>query len=364
MLDSAAIRTKPCSLVRQVITDWAKVKSKPFPYLQVGEHLASCPACLSWATAIAYQPADHYVRALRLRLSWVIGILGQSVLRAWSNNQDLRFDIVCAQDPESVRERITKRLTQCESYNPELKGHVSTIRELMPDLATGAPPGGLEPYPLARYFFESALQLAPQSGQRLKLLDQLGLVEYTRAVQEQQAGRKEQADRYFERAKEYYRKVMAVDVKPRPDGADATVGEQIDQVSARLSLAQVEYVQGGQSRPALERAIELCLDAQRLVREWGLEQEKLTRIQSNLLICYLRLYLDHDELRAREQARQLAEEVCARPDVARVFLKRWVVDGEDPELTQLLASPQVKDLSDYLSRQAQLVLCTETVPVR
>jgi tetratricopeptide (TPR) repeat protein len=360
VLDSPALRPKTCGLVRTLIADWTKDKSRPFPYLQVGEHLAACPTCLSWATEIAYQPTDHYVRALRLRLSWVIGILGQSVLRAWSNDQDLKFDIVCAQDPELVRDRIARRLTQCESYNPEMKGRVSTIRGLMPDLATGAPPSGLEPYPLARYFLETALQLAPQSGQRLKLLDQLGIAEYTRAVAEQRSGRSEQADRHFERAKDYYRKVMAVDVRAGSD-EDANVGEKIDQVSARLSLAQVEYVQGGQSRPALEKAIELCLEAKRLVREWDLAGEKFTRIQSNLLICYLRLFLDHGETGALERARKLAEEVCARPAVARVFLRRWVADGEDEELTGLLASPKVKELADYLSQRAEQVLPAEAV---
>jgi tetratricopeptide (TPR) repeat protein len=370
--DSPAIHPKTCSLVRELISDWAKDKGGPFPYLQVGEHLAACPTCLSWATDIAYQPTDHYVRALRLRLSWVVGILGQSVLRAWSNDQNLRFDIVCAQDPELVRERIAKRLTQCESYNPEMKGRVSTIRELMPDPATGAPPSGLEPYALASYFLESALQMAPQSGQRLKLLDQLGIAEYTRAVQEQRAGRSEQADRHFERAKEYYRKVIE---SPKSevrisksgvrgsDAADVSVGERIDQVSARLSLAQVEYVQGGQSRPALEKAIELCLDAKQLVRESGLDEEKFTRIQSNLLICYLKLYLDYGETGALEQARQLADETCARPATARVFLKRWVADGEDPELTQLLAFPPVRALSDCLSSRAKQVLRAGAVSV-
>jgi len=371
--DSAAKSTRTCSFVRKLIADWAKDKGRPFPYLEVGEHLAACPTCLSWATAIAYQPTDHYVRALRLRLSWVIGILGQSVLRAWSNDQDLKFDVVCTQDPELVRERIAKRLTQCESFNPEMKGRVSTIRELMPDLATGAPPSGLEPYALARYFLETALQLAPQSGQRLKLLDQLGIAEYTRAVQEQRSGRREQADRHFERAKGYYRKVIG---SPKSevrisksgvrvsDAADVSVGERIDQVSARLSLAQVEYVQGGQSRPALEKAIELCLDAKQLVRESGLDEKKFTRIQSNLLICYLRLFLDHGEAGALEQARQLADETCARTATARVFLKRWVVDGEDSELTQLLASPPVRQLWDYLGSRAEQVLRAEAVPAR
>jgi tetratricopeptide (TPR) repeat protein len=361
---SPAIRAKTCSLVRTLIADWSKVKGKPFPYLQVGEHLAECPTCLSWATAIAYKPTDHYVRALRLRLSWVISILGQSVLRAWSNNQDLRFDIVRAQDPETVRDRISKRLSQCESYNPEMKKQVSEIRELMPDPATGAPPGGLEPYALARYFLEAALAMAPQSEQRLKLLDQLGIAEFTRAVGEQRAGRNEQADHHFQRAKEYYQKVMAVDVRGCTDAADAKVGEKIDQVSARLSLAQVEYVQGGLSRPALQKAIELCLDAKRLVTELGLVEEEFTRILSNLLICYLRLFLDHGETGAYEQAQHLAREACARPAPARVFLKRWVVDGEDPELTQLLAAPPVKELSDYLKHEAQRVPYAGLVPVR
>jgi len=346
------------------IADWAKVKGKPFPYLAVGEHLARCPTCLSWATAIAYQPTEHYVRALRLRLSRVISIIGQSVLRAWSNNQDLRFDIVCAQDPEAVRDSVSRRLSQCESYNPEMKKQVSEIRELMPDPATGAPPGGLEPYALARYFLETALRMAPQSEQRLKLLDQLGIAEFTRAVGEQRAGRKEQADRHFRQAKEYYRKVMAADVRGSTDAADVNVGQKIDQVSARLSLAQVEYVQGGLSRPALEKAIELCLDAKRLVAELGLAEKEFTRILSNLLICYLRLFLDHGKTDAYDQARQLAKEACARPVVARVFLKRWVVDGEDPELTQLLASPRVKDISDDLKLEAQRVLRTGEIPVR
>ena len=364
MSKSAAIRSSSCSLVRTLIADWAKVKGKPFPYLKVGEHLAQCPACLSWATGIAYKPTDHYVRALRLRLSWVISILGQSVLRAWSNNQDLRFDIVCAQDPEMVRDRISRRLSQCESYNPELKEEAAKVRALMPDLATGAPPGGLEPYALARYFLETALAMAPQSEQRLKLLDQLGIAEFTQAVAEQRAGRKEQADHHFQQAKEYYQKVMAVDVRGRTDAADVKVGERIDQVSARLSLAQVEYVQGGLSQPALHKAIELCLDAKRLVTELGLVEEQFTRIPSNLLICYLRLFLDHGKTEACDQARRLAEGVCAKPAVARVFLKRWVVDGEDPELTQLLASPPVKDLSDYLKREARRVLHAGAVPAR
>ena len=361
---SPAARSQSCVLVRTLIADWAKLKGRPFPYLQVGEHLAQCPTCLSWATAIAYEPTDHYVRALRLRLSWVIGILGQSVLRAWSNNQDLRFDIVCAQDPEAVRDRIDRRLSQCESYNPELKKQVSEIRGLMPDLTSGAPPGGVEPYALARYFLETALAMAPQSAQRLKLLDQLGIVEFTQAVAEQRAGRKEQADRHFQHAREYYQRVMAVDFRGRTGAADVKSGEGIDQVSARLSLAQVEYVQGGLSQPALQKAIELCVDAKRLVTELGLVEKDFTRILSNLLICYLRLFLDHGQPEAYAQAQQLAQEVRAKPAVARVFLKRWVVSGEDSELTQLLASPRVKDLSDFLKREAQHVLHPVVMPVR
>jgi hypothetical protein len=349
-----------------LIADWAKVKDRPFPYLAVGEHLAKCPTCLAWATAIAYQPTDHYVRALRSRLSWVIGILGQSVLRAWSNNENLRFDIVCAQDSESVRGKVRRRLSQCESYNLELKQQVARIRELMPDPTTGAPPDGLEPYALARYFLETALAMAPKSEQRLKLLDQLGIVEFTRAAGAQSAGRRKEADHHFQQAKDCYRKVME---SPQSsvqgsDAADVSVGEKIDQVSARLSLAQVEYVQGGQSEPALQKAVGLCLDAKRLVTESGLAAEKFTRIPSNLLICYLRLFLDHGRTAAYDRARQLAREVCAKPAVARVFLKRWVVAGEDPELTQLLASPQAKDLSDYLKAEAQRVLHAGATAVR
>ena len=364
VLKNSAARTNSCSLVMTLIADWAKVKSKPFPYLQVGVHLAQCPSCLSWATAIAYEPTEHYVRALRSRLSWVISILGQSVLRAWSSNQDLTFDIVCAQDPETVRDRISRRLSQCENYNPELKQQVTHIREVMPDLASGAPPGGLEPYALARYFLETALAMAPQSEQRLKLLDQLGIVEFTQAVGEQRAGRKEQADHHFQQAKEYYQRVMAVDVLGRADAADAKVGERIDQVSARLSLAQVEYVQGGLSEPALRKTIDLCLDAKRLVTELGLVEKDFTRILSNLLICYLRLFLDHGKTEAYDQPRQLVKSACTKPAVARVFLRRWVVDGEDPELTQLLLSPRVNDLSDCLKLEVKRVLHAAAVPVR
>jgi hypothetical protein len=363
VLKSPAIPFKSCRAVRESIADWAKLKARPFPYLQVGRHLAECPTCLSWATAIAYKPTDHYVRALRLRLSWVISILGQSVLRAWSNNQDLRFDIVRAQDPETVRARISRRLSQCESYNPEMKRQVTELRELMPDPATGSTPGGLEPYALARYFLETALEMAPQSEQRLKLLDQLGIAEFTRAVGEQRAGRKEQADRHFQQAKECYRKVMAVEVRGGAEPVDVSVGERIDQVSARLSLAQVEYIQGGHSQPALQNAIQLCLEARRLVTELGLVEEEFTRILSNLLICYLRLFLDYGKAEAYDQAQQLTKEVCAKPAVAQVFLKRWVANGEDPELTQLLASPQVKEVSGYLEHEAQRVLHAGPVPV-
>ena len=98
-----------------------------------------------------------------------------------------------------MRDRTVRRLSQCESYNPEMKGHVSTIRELMPDLATGAPPSGLDPYPLTRYFLETALQMAPDSGQRLKLLDALGIAEFTCGVGEQRAGHSEQAERISSR---------------------------------------------------------------------------------------------------------------------------------------------------------------------
>ena len=364
MPTNPAIRSKSCVLAQTLIADWAKVKGKPFPYLAVGEHLAKCPTCLAWATAIAYKPTEHYVRALRLRLSWVISILGQSVLRAWSNNQDLRFDIVCAQDPETVRDKVSRRLSQCESFNAELKGQVFKIRELMPDLATGASPSGLEPYELARYFLEAALAMAPQSEQRLKLLDQLGIAEFTQAVGEQRAGRKEQADQHFEHAKEYYRKVMAVDVQGRTEAADVKVGKRIDQVSARLSLAQVEYVQGGHSAAALRKTVELCLDAKRLVTELDLVEEDFTRILSNLLICYLRLFLDYGKTEAYGQAQQLAREACAKPAVARVFLERWIVDGEDPELTQLLASIPVKELSEYLEFEVQRVLHAGAITAR
>jgi hypothetical protein len=363
-MESPVAGSSSCGLVRNLIADWARDKSRPFPYLAAGEHLAKCRSCLSWATGIAYQPTEHYVRALRLRLSWVIGILGQSVLRAWSNDDGLRFDTVYAQDPEAVRERIGKRLVQCENYSPELKEQVEKIRELMPDPVTGEPPEGLEPYTLARYFLETAVRLAPESGQRSKLLNQLGLAEYVRAVGEQRAGRREQADRHFGRAREYHREVMAAGVRSRPDPEDAGTGEKVDQVSARLSLAQVEYVQGEQSRPALEAAIGLCLDAKRLVGELGLAEEKFTRIQSNLMICYLRLFLEHAVVEALGQARQLAEEVCARPAVAPIFLKRWLVDKEDPELTQLLESPRVKNLSDYLKGEARRAPGAEAVALR
>ena len=157
---------------------------------------------------------------------------------------------------------------------------------------------------------------------------------------------------------------MAVDLPDRADAAAVDVGGKIDQVSARLSLAQVEYVQGGQSQLALQKAIELCLDAKRLVGELGLAEGEFTRILSNLLICHLRLFLDYGKTESYDQARQLAEEACTKPAVARVFLKRWVVDGEDPELTQLLSSPPVSDLSRYLNNKAQQVVRVEAVPAR
>jgi tetratricopeptide (TPR) repeat protein len=358
MSKKPAIRSRSCSLVRTLVADWAKVKGRPFPYLQVGEHLAECPSCLSWATAIAYKPTEHYARALHSRLSTVIGYLGQSVLRAWSNKQDLGvIDVVSVQDPATAPARVSRCLSQCESFNPELKEEAAKVRALMPDVATGVPPTRLEPYALAHYFLETALAMAPQSENRFNFLNQLGITEHTQAVGEQRAGRKGQADHHFQQAKEYYQKVMAVDVR---DCADVKVVGRIAQVWARLDLAQVEYVQGGHSQPALQKAIELCLEAKQLVAGLGLDEKEFTLVLSNLLICYLRLFLDHDKIEAYDQAQKLAREACAKPTVARVFVKRWVVDGEDPELTQLLASPRVKDLSDYLKQEAQRVLHPES----
>jgi|GEM_PF-3264296 hypothetical protein len=131
-----------------------------------------------------------------------------------------------------------------------MKEQVSQIRELMPDLATGAPPGGWEPY-----------ALAPQSEQRLKLLDQLGIVEFARAVSEQRAGRKEQADRHFQQARDRYQQVLVADGGDGDRARELKIGEKIDRVSARLSLAQVEYVQGEHSPAALQKAIDHCLGA-------------------------------------------------------------------------------------------------------
>ena len=150
-----------CELVKQLITEWSRTRERPFPYLKVGDHLASCTSCLAWSTEIAYHPGDHYVRSLRLRLSEVLSYLGSSLLAVWSNDQDvkIRFCVEPGSLPD-VRKRALGFLRRYAGFNPETKDEAARIRQMIPNSGKGAVMALLEPYELTRYFFQAAYEAA------------------------------------------------------------------------------------------------------------------------------------------------------------------------------------------------------------
>jgi hypothetical protein len=365
-----------CRLVKQLISGWAGTKDRPFPYLEVGDHLTTCLNCLAWSTEIAYRPADRYVRALRLRLSEVLGYLGASLLAAWSQNQEvkIRFSV----EPESLHQAQNKALKLLRRYggfSSETRAEAERIREMIPhvhrsSLCLPAPRSAsiahrsspllatLEPYELVRYFFQTAIRIAPLADNHLSRLVNLGIAENYRALSEQRAGgelahREARADAHFQKAREYLEQVIATGdqrkaLLPSPADQDALI-------SARITLAGTEVQQGRYSEPALHKAINLLYAARRLVTGFGLDEANYPEIFDNLLISYLRLFQEHGIQSALAQAQELAQEICALPLLARVFLQEYVMDNADIELTQLLSAPSAERLLFYLKQQARQV---------
>ena len=359
-----------CTLVKQIITDWARNRERePFPYRQVGDHLTQCLSCLSWSTEIAYQPGDRYVRALRLRLGEVLYLLGRSLLAAWSAQETVKIRFHVA--PEGVaaaRGKTLKFLRRYEGFSPATREEANRVREMVADSAATRDPKSkiqLEPYELVRYFFQTALDSARGKEERLDLLVYLGITENYQAWSEQRAGHDERALDHFQQARAHFGRVTAKDPHPYRQGVSPRAeSDRTALISARINLAMTEVLQGRYSEVSLHNAVNLLYEAKRLVAELGLKESDYPNIPDNLLISYLRLYLDHGIAQAYEQARQLAREICDTPELGPLFLREFIRESADPELTQLLGgdtmpnrvpsvrAEKVKELADWFRQQA------------
>jgi hypothetical protein len=352
-----------CQLTKRLITEWAREKSGPFPYLEVGEHLKNCLNCLSWSTGIALRPADRYLSALRLKLSDVLGYLGSSLLAVWSKDQDVKISFCVEPDRvPKVRAKALKFIDRYESFSPGTAREAEQVRQMIgltPD-PRPLPPGPrtmtiarLEPYELVRYFFSTALQIAPESEARLSRLTNLGIIENYQALNQRAAGHESDALRHFQQAREFLAQVLKTDVREYLGTARETrESDKTALISARVNLAGTEVQQEGYSETSLHKAVNLLHEALRLVAELGLRPEEFTAIYSNLLISYLRLYLSSGLAEGLTQAQRLAEEICAEPILAQRFLAECIQGQADPELAQLLEAPEVNGLAAFLKQQA------------
>jgi len=351
---AAALAGSACSLVRQLVTDWAGNRDRPFPYQEVGDHLTRCLSCLVWSTSIAHQPADKYLEAVSLRLSDLLTFLGESLLAVIAGGQgtSIRFDYP-PDELTSARDMALRFLRRYEGFSDAAKTEAGRIRDMVAHAQSDSPLITLEPYELVRYFFQTALSFSPSGDKNLSLMVYLGVTENYQALNELEAGHDRPATDHFCRARGYFARVIEVD--PRRFKGTASETAQFDKsalVTARINLAGTEVQQGRYSEPALRRSIELLQEARRLVYELGLSPADHTVIFSNLLISHLRLFLDHAIAGSYEDARHLAQEIVAAPELARAFLPECVQENADPELTELLARPQVSALSDLLRQQA------------
>jgi len=377
--------TAACQLTKQLIREWALARDRPFPYLQVGEHLKNCLSCLNWSTGIAYRPGDRYLSALRLKLSDVLSYLGSSLLAVWSADQDVKISFCL--EPENVprvREKALKFLTRYQGFSPATAREAATVQEMIGHADAGSGLARLEPYELVRYFFTTALELASAGEQSLSLLVNLGITENYQALNERRAGHEDRAAQHFRSARDFLGRVLKVDVRvfraemppeaetrnPKPETLNPKSGirvlnlgfrasreaDRTALVSARINFAGTEVQQENYSEPSLHKAVNLLHEAGRLVPELGLQPSEFTAIYSNLLISYLRLYLDHGLAEGLTQARRLVDEISAQPVLSRAFLADCIREQSDPELNRLLAAPQIHDLAAHLREQAGLTL--------
>jgi hypothetical protein len=343
-----------CQLTKRLIREWARERAGPFPYLEVGEHLKGCLSCLSWSTGIAFSPADRYSRALRLKLSDVLGYLGSSLLAVWSSGQDVKISFCLEPDTvPRVKARALKFIERYRSFSPDTAREAEAVREMIGHADAGSGLARLEPYELVRYFFAAALQMAPESEARLSLLVNLGITENYQALNERAAGHEAGARRHFSAAREQLARVLATDVREYKGMARPTrESDKTALISARVNLAGTEVQQDDYSEVSLHKAVGLLHEALRLVPQLGLQPEDFTAIYSNLMIAYLRLFLSHGLSEGLTQAQRLAETICAEPVLARAFLDECIRKQADPELTRLLKAPQVSDLAAFLAGQA------------
>jgi hypothetical protein len=339
-----------CRLVVRLITDWAMEEDRrPFPLLQVGDHLTKCLSCLVWSTELAYHPADRYLRALHLRLRDLLAYLAESLVAVWTRDPDVRC--VFTEEPGDLadhQEKVRDFLRRYESFGPKTSGEARQMKAMLPD----SPSENLTPYELIRYYYHTALQMAPKV-RRLGLLVNLGNVEGYRASCEQRAGHIEQANSHFQQARDYFGQVMTVDVRSYKGTAAKTA--KVDKSAlacARFGLAGIEVLQGQRSEVAWHKAIVLLLEAKRLAEALDLSMVHHAMVGTALLIAYLRLFLDYRLQPGYEQARQLAQEICASPELGPALLKHKL-SFSDPELIELLRDERVKELADYLNQQAQ-----------
>jgi hypothetical protein len=356
--DAASPDTAGCSFVRRLVQQWSENRDRPFPYLEIGDHLTHCLSCLVWSTGIAHQPADEYLSALSLRLSDLLTYLGESLLAVISGAQETRIRF--AYQPEELtaaRGMALQFLGRYESFSDAAKADAERIRGMVAHADSGSPLVALEPYELVRYFFQTALALSTAGDKNLSVLVYLGITENYQAMSERRAGHDAAAGDHFNEARACFRRVLAVD--PRQYKGTASGTAEFDKsalATARVNLAGTEVQQDSYSKAALSRSVELLEEARRLVFELGLPPVDNTAIFSNLLISYLRLYLDHSDPAAYEEAGRLAREIVAAPDLARAFLAECVRQQADPELAELLAKPEAKELADYLNQQTSAIL--------
>ena len=141
--------------------------------------------------------------------------------------------------------------------------------------------------------------------------------------------------------------------RPLPHPSPLSDSDRTALISARINLATTEVLQGRFSEVSLHNAINCLYEAKRLVTDLGLKESDYPNIVDNLLICYLRLYLDHGVANAYDQARQLAREICDTPELGPLFLKEFIQESADPELSQLLKSEKVRELADWFQQTIQ-----------
>jgi len=343
-----------CSVVREMVARWAQTRDRPFPYLEVGDHLTRCPDCLVWSTTIAWEPGGHYLAGLKLELNELLACLGESLLALVSSGHatGIRFEVRPDALP-AARAGALGFLKRYRSFSTEAGAEAERIQQVVVRAEPETGPVTLEPYELVRYFFQTALDVAPDSERRLSLLVYLGVTENYRALAAQQRNLSKSAAVHFGLARGYFGRVLAHDPRQYKGTATATAAcAKSALVAARVNLAGTEVHESGYSEAALRRSVALLNEARALVAGLALPGSEHTAVYSNLLISLLRLQLDHSQTDAQAEAWRLAEEIGRQPGLAQAFFREWLEENADPELTELLARPEVSDLAGFLRGQA------------